>query len=294
MSCFAVTMKIVLRSIYTYTDYREYIRDSYTQKKTEEKMTLRDFARKAGFNTHTFLTNVIEKKRSLTQESAAKVAKGLGLKPNERTYLELMVRFGNAKTIDEKNDIYEQMCASMPRSEIRKIGSEYYEIFRNPYILTVREMVALPEFQEDPRWISKRLHPHITTGQAEKAIQTLLDAKLLDRDKKGKLRQATADLTTGAEVKSLAIALYHKQLLELATQSIDSTPAKDRDISSLTLNISKSEYDFIKRRTAAFRLEILDFLKKKREDMGKEFPEEHKRAIYYLNMQLFNATELPW
>lgn len=111
------------------------------------------------------------------------------------------MRFGNAKTIDEKNDICEQMCASMPRSEIRKIGSEYYEIFRNPYILTVREMVALPEFQEDPRWISKRLHPHITTGQAEKAISTLLEAKLLDRDKKGRLRQATADLTTGAEVK---------------------------------------------------------------------------------------------
>lgn len=286
--------KIVLRSIYTYTDYREYIRDSYTLKKNEEKMTLRDFARKAGFNTHTFLSNVIDNKRSLTQESAAKVAKGLGLKPNERTYLELMVRFGNAKTVDEKNDIYEQMCASMPRSEIRKIGSEYYDIFRNPYVLTVRELVALPDFQEDAKWIAKRLHPHITPNQAEKAISTLLDAKLLDRDKKGRLRQATADLTTGAEVKSLAIALYHKQLLELATGSIDSTPAKDRDISSLTLNISKTDFDFIKRRTAAFRLEVLDFLKKKREDAKHEFPDERARAIYYLNMQFFNATELPW
>jgi uncharacterized protein (TIGR02147 family) len=284
----------VPRSIYTYTDYREFIRDSYDELKDKEHLTLRDFARKAGFNTHTFLKNVIENKRSLTSDSASKVAKGLGLKPEYRTYLELMVRFGNARTVDEKNDVYEQMCASMPRSEIRQIGAEYFEIFRNAYVLTIRELVALSDFQADPKWIARKLHPQITASQASRAIQTLVDVKLLERGKKGKLLQATADLTTGAEVKSLAIALYHKQLLNLAVVSLDETPAKNRDISSLTLNISKSEFDFIKRRTATFRLEIMSFLKKKREDQTSAFPDERLRAIYYLNMQLFNATGIPW
>ena len=284
----------MLRSIYTYTDYREFIRDTYNHLKSTEGVTLRDFARKAGFNTHTFLVNVIENKRSLTTDSASKVARGLGLKPEHRTYLELMVRFGNAKTVDEKNDVYEQMCASMPRSEIRKIGSDYFEIFRNAYVLTIRELVALPDFQNDPKWIARKIHPHITPAQAARALQTLLDARLLEQGKRGKLEQATADLTTGAEVKSLAVSLYHKQLLGLAGTSIDETPAKNRDISSLTVNISKSEFDFIKRRTADFRMEILNFLKKKREDKTAAFPEERLRAIYYLNMQLFNATEIPW
>lgn len=284
----------MLRSIYTYTDYREFIRDTYNHLKSTEGVTLRDFARKAGFNTHTFLVNVIENKRSLTTDSASKVARGLGLKPEHRTYLELMVRFGNAKTVDEKNDVYEQMCASMPRSEIRKIGSDYFEIFRNAYVLTIRELVALPDFQNDPKWIARKIHPHITPAQAARALQTLLDARLLEQGKRGKLEQATADLTTGAEVKSLAVSLYHKQLLGLAETSIDETSAKNRDISSLTVNISKSEFDFIKRRTADFRMEILNFLKKKREDKTAAFPEERLRAIYYLNMQLFNATEIPW
>lgn len=281
-------------NIYTYTDYREFIRDYYKEKKSAENLTLRDFARKAGFSTHTHLSNVIDNKRSLTRESAGKVARGLGLNPAERTYLELMVRFSNAATVDEKNDVYEQMCACMPKSEIRKIGAEYYEIFRNAYVLTIRETVALPDFKGDVKWIAKKMHPRITVNQAEKAIATLVAAKLLVRDAKGRLKQTNADLTTGREVKSLAISLYHKQLLELAAASIDSTAAKDRDISSLTLNISKSEFDFIKRRTADFRTEILDFLKKKRDDAKHEFPTERYRAIYYLNMQLFNATELPW
>lgn len=284
----------MLRSIYTYTDYREFIRDCYNEKKNSEKLTLRDFARKAGFNTHTFLANVMENKRSLTSDSAAKVARGLGLEPNERTYLELLVKFDNARTVDDKNDVYEQMCACMPRSEIRKIGSEYYEIFRNPYVITIRELIALPDFQENAKWLAKKLQPHVTPAQAEKALQTLIDAKLIERDENGRLIQATADLTTGAEVRSLAVALYHKQLLELAARSIDETPAKNRDISSLTLNIGKTDFDFIKRRTAAFRVEILDFLKKKRDEAPADLPVDIERAIYYLNMQFFNATEIPW
>lgn len=282
------------KNIYAYTDYREFIRDCYAEKKATDGLTLRDFASKAGFNTHTFLSNVIEKKRSLTAESVPKMARGLGLGPAERTYLELMVRFSNARTVDEKNDVYEQMCACMPKSEIRKIGSEYYEIFRNAYVLTIREMVALPDFKPDAKWIGKKLHPHITSAQVEKALKTLIESKLLERDAKGKLTQANADLTTGSEVRSLAISLYHKQLLELAAASIDDTPAKDRDISSLTLNISKSEFNFIKRRTADFRAEILNFLKKKREDAGGGFPPEEDRAIYYMNMQLFSGTEISW
>jgi len=280
--------------IYAYTDYRAFLRDAYKASKEREGLTLREFAHRAGFSTHTFLSNVIKGTRSLTIDSAGKMARGLGLKADHKAYLELMVRFANATTTNEKNEIYQQMVACMPKSEIRRIGSEYYEIFRKAYVLTIRELVALPDFQPNAKWIARKLHPHITTAQAEKALKTLISSKLLERDKKGKLAQASADLTTGREVKSLAVALYHKQLLELAAESIDTTSAKDRDISSLTLNLSKSEFDFIKRRTADFRAEILDFLKKKREEGGTTFPPEGLRAIYYLNLQFFSATELPW
>jgi uncharacterized protein (TIGR02147 family) len=280
--------------VYNYLNYREYIRDHYEYLKKNDGMTLRDFARKAGFNTHTFLSNVIENKRSLTVDSSGKVARAFALRPEQRTYLELLVRFNNSGTADEKNDIYEQMRAAVPRSEIRRLGAEYFEIFRKAYVLTIREIVALPDFKRDAKWIAKKIHPRITPGQVEKALQILQENGLIEQDSSGKLHQAHADLTTGAEVKSLAIALYHKQLLELAAHALDETPAKNRDISALTLNIAKSDFDFIKRRTAEFRRELLDFLKKKREDAPGEFPDEQKRALYYLNMQFFNATEIPW
>jgi hypothetical protein len=82
--------------------------------------------------------------------------------------------------------------------------------------------------------------------------------------------------------------------LALAARAIDETPAKDRDISSLSLNLGKSDFDFIKRRTAAFRAELLDFLKKKRDEEPEGLPYERRRTLFYFNMQFFNAAEIPW
>lgn len=282
------------KNIYAYTDYRDFLRDRYAEKKQAENLTLRELAQKAGFNTHTFFANVIERKRSLTSESAAKVARGLGLHAAERTYLELMVRFDNARTVDEKSDLYEQMRACIPPNEIRQIDVGCFDIFRNAYVLTVRELVALPDFKPDGKWIASKLRPKITALQATKAIELLLKNNLLQKDSHGKLGTANADLTTGEEVKSLAIALYHKQLLALAAAAVDETAAKDRDISALTLNVSKSEFNFIKRRIAAFRRELLDFLQKKRDNSSADFGDDRKRAIYHLAIQFFNATEVSW
>lgn len=280
--------------VYNYMNYRDFLRDSYEYAKQTEGMTLRDFARRAGFNTHTFLVNVIDQKRSLTVESAAKVSRAFNLTPEQRLFFELLVRFNNAERIEDKNDIYEMMRAAVPKSEIKRIGHEYYDIFRYAYILTVRELIGLPDFKPEPKWIAKKLHPHITATEAGKALETLLACGLVERDEQGKWRQSHADLTTGAEVKSLAVSLYHKQLLGLAAASIETTAAANRDVSSLTVNIARSDFDFIKRRTAEFRRELLEFLKGKRENTSGQFPSEPERAIYYLNIQFFNATEIPW
>lgn len=257
-------------------------------------MSLREFARLAGFKTHTFLSNVINGSRSLTPISAEKMAKGLGLNFRERIYFGLLVRFDNAKTVDERNDCFRLICAALPKNATKHLNSDIYDIFRDPHVLTIRELAAMPDFREEPEWIARRLRPQISPMQARKALATLQKAGLLVRDQEGKLTQETPDLTTGPEVRSLSVALYHRKVLKFADEAINSTPSSDRDLSSLILNTSQSEFDFIKKRIIGIRAEILDFLKKKRDLMEDEDLSEKKRALYYLNIQFFNATELPW
>lgn len=283
-----------LKSIYQYIDYREFLKDSYAEKKESKGMTLRDFAIAAGFNAHSFLTNVIKGKRALTLESADKMARGLGLTPAERDYLGLLVRFEAAKSIAEKNEIFDRMRAYLPKDITHRISPELFDVLREPHIFTIREMVALPNFREDPDWIAKKLNPPVPSRQVKTALTLLLQTGLLKRDTNNKLVQASPDLTTGPEIRSLAVCLYHKRILELAATSIDQTPAHLRDLSSMTLNLSKSEFEFIKKRTAEFRAEILDFLKVKRNETIDTSTHERERTLYYLNLQFFNAMEIPW
>jgi uncharacterized protein (TIGR02147 family) len=222
------------------------------------------------------------------------MARGLGLSADEGDYLGLLVRFEAAKTTAEKNDIFDRMRLRIPKDITQRISSELFDVLREPHVFTVREMATLPDFQEKPEWIAEKLSPQITPRQAKLTLALLLRTGLLRRDTTGKLVQANPDLTTGPEIRSLAVCLYHKKILEMAAASIDETPAPLRDLSSMTLNISKSEFDFIKKRTAEFRTEILDFLKAKRIEAGENFPNEMERTLYYLNLQFFNAMEIPW
>ena len=100
----------------------------------------------------------------------------------------------------------------------------------------IRELVLLPDFKEDPEWIAKKLSPPITPRRAKAALEVLQDLGFLKRDEKsGRLIQSERNITTDREVVSLAIANFHRQMMQQASESIERTRAAKRDISSLTL-----------------------------------------------------------
>lgn len=256
-------------------------------------MTLREFASAAGFSAHSFITNVIKGTRSLTVESADRVGRALGFNAGERDYLCLLVRFEAAATAAEKNEIFDRLRAYFPKDVTQQLEARLYDVLREPHVISIRELISLPDFTEDPEWIAQKLRPKITSRQAKAALALLEQSGLIQRGADGKLQPSHPDMTTGREIRSLAACLYHRKVLEWAALSIDSTPAHWRDISSLTLNVSKEEFDHIKLRAAEFRAEILDFLKAKR----TRLPDSHNqtdRSLYCLNIQFFNVTEIKW
>ena len=279
--------------MFSYLDFRKFLSDLFNHLKKTKNITLRLFSRKAGFSSHAFLKQIIDGTRSVSVSSVYKISKGFGLSSKESDYLELLVRFNQAEDIDEKNEIYKKLAKFIPKEKITKIDKEHYKLFSNWYIMAIREMVTMSTFREDFHWISKTLVPNITKKEAKEAIALLLQLKFLKRDENGKLIQTTPVLTTGPEVKSLFITNYHRNLLQLSALSMQSTDKEWRDISSLAFILDRDEFKFIKRRVVEFRAEILQYLKDKRNN----FPESKINTdsqLYYLNMQLFNATKLNW
>ncbi|HXK20224.1 MAG TPA: DUF4423 domain-containing protein, partial [Polyangiaceae bacterium] len=145
------------------------------------------------------------------------------------------------------------------------------------YMPAVRELVSLPEFREDPRWIAAILEPPISEQKAAEALDTLCRLGLLVRDKRGKLGQAQALVSTGPGPLSHQIFVYHQGMLDLAKRALDHLPRDERDISSVTLSVTEATLVLLKQRVREFRQELLQLAEL----------ESAPERVVQLNFQIF-------
>lgn len=272
--------------IFKYLDFRHFLKDFY-QKKKEKKgssFSFRSFARDAGLSSPNFLKLVMEGKRNLGLKGIVQFAKALRLNKQETTYFENLVHFNQASSDAERNKWYRQLATSKRFREIREIERDHFDYFSHWYCPAIRELVLLDNFKENPEWIANKLRPRITTKQVEETIKLLLRIGFLKRDKQGCLVQSERNITTAREVASLAVANFHRQMIKKAADSIELTLPKKRDISSLTLAISEEKFKEAKRRIQEFRRELNVLLS----------DDEKSDAVYQINFQIFNLSEVPW
>ncbi len=264
--------------IFNYTDYRTFLEDFYTHKKEQNHhFSYRSFGQKTGV-APSVLKDVITGRRNLTLSIMERYAAAMKLNKRESRYFEILVRFGNSKNNNEKNEAFIDMIRMRGKSGIKFLGIEHYDFFSKWYHSAIREMVTLPDFKEDPEWIAKTLNPPITPAQAKKALDLLLSIGILTRDDKGTLIQKDAIISSEYEMASSALRNFHSQMISLAGEAIENTPRQKREISSLTLGMSERFYERLKERIRIFKEEILNMIV---EDKGDS------DTIYQVNFQLF-------
>ena len=270
-------------SVFTYLDYREYLRDVFVeQKELRRTFSHRAFARMAGFSSSNYVLLVMQDKRNLSSEGIQKVARGLKLKKREAEFFENLVRFNQAKSDAEKNFYYGRIAANRKYAESRPLEKEQYEYYSRWYVPAIRELVLLDDFREDPKWIAERISPAITPREAKEALDLLLEMNLITRGENGRIMQTHRHISGGDEVASLAMKNFQREMIELAAKSIERTPHKKREIGSLTFAISRERLAEAKKLMRDFRSKLAGFIAE------GEKPE----AIYQFNMQLFNLSKI--
>ena len=244
--------------IYDYLDYRAFLRDMFKFRKQQVKhFSYRFFARKSGFKSPNFLKLVSSGQRNLSYESIAKIAAGFSLKKQDQEYFEYLVLMNQAGTHDEKNKYYKKMMSIKGFGKIKKIEKAGYEYFSKWYCPIIREIIMFGNRKQTPEEIALLLNPPITVSEAKKALDLLITLKLIKKNKQGCWEQQNQNLTTGAEVQSLIVANFHREMLKLAQESIERYKGNQRDITALVLSVNHKQMGDIKEKTAAFRKELL-------------------------------------
>src|SRR5258706_11898436 len=92
-----------MKPIFTYDNYRSFLRDHYQEKKRQSKSySFRYFAKKAGLDSPNYYKLVMDGQRNLTHRNIRKFSKGLGLSDRETLFFENLVLQNQSKEPEEK------------------------------------------------------------------------------------------------------------------------------------------------------------------------------------------------
>lgn len=269
-------------SVYDYSDYRAFLRDAFAAEKAQnKKFSFRYFSRIAGFKSQSVLKQVLDGQSNIAPASIERYAKAFGLSASESEFFYHLVMMNQAKTSDERVLHAKKMLANQQFRRLNPLSGSQLKYYKHWYYIPIREMVLLGDFNEDPRWIARRLRPRITPEQAGQALHDLIELGLLQRDSEGRLRQSEINVSTGDTVVSSLVVGYHKEMLSRALEAIDRFHRDQRDISSVTVAVTKEQMGIITAKVRQFRKEVLALIG------------EHNQGdrVVQLNLQLFPLTD---
>lgn len=271
--------------IYSYLDYREYLKDYYTEKKQANPVfSYQSFANKAGFKTKSFLKMVISGKKNLSDSSLDKVAKALKLDQKATSYFEDLVAFNQEKSLKIRNQLLEKLLTHRVSGVGKIIQQAQYEFYSEWHHNTIREILPTSNFDGDYEKLGKSCHPVISAKEAKRSVDLLIKLGLVQKTDEGRFIQCDPIITTGDEVRSLAVRNFHLQNFLLGAKSLDETPAQLRDLSCLVVRLSDNGFKLFREEIQNLRKRLLELA-----ESDKTFS-----RVYHVAFQMYPTTqELP-
>ncbi|MBN1131348.1 MAG: TIGR02147 family protein [Chitinispirillaceae bacterium] len=276
-------MKKPMVPIYDYMDYRQYLQDFFEEKKRELRFySYRLFSQRAGLKSPNFLKLVIKGERNLSKHSVYKFAKAMALAKKETEYFENLIFFNQSDLLEEKNLYLMNLMKYRKKSDTKTIEEAEYEYYTQWHTPVIRELVCAANFRDDYKRLGAAVIPSITAADAKRAVELLLKLKFITRNPDGTYAKSAASLTTGQGVRSVAVANFHRSMLQLANDAIDRFSPPERDITCLTMSVAQETIPLIVERLQQLRTELLELA-------GED---ERADRVVQLNLQLFPLSQM--
>ncbi|MCX6123403.1 MAG: DUF4423 domain-containing protein [Proteobacteria bacterium] len=245
-------------------DYRTFLRHLLAERQAKNPgYSLRAFARHLHIGSTT-LSGVIARKRHMSKKNIETVADSLGLAPNAK--IEMLRSAG-----------FLPAAASSP--PFISINEEDFSLISNWYFFAILNLAKIPTAKNDPTWIAEQLG--ISQAQAVDALELLLRRGYL-ANVTGRLLRTAAPIVTVTDVPSSALRSHHTQILEKAHNALRDIPVVERDVTAITMAISKSKIPKAKKLISEFQDKMESLLE-------SEEPDD----VYSLAIQLFPLTNRP-
>ncbi len=236
------------------------LKSEFEERRTRNpNFSLRSFARWLEISPAQ-LSQLMSGKRPMTLKMARKISGRLGHSPAER--LEF-IKSTFPPWIEKPTK-----TVTLPEDQFRLIADWYH--------LAILSLTKIPKARPESAWVARRLG--ITQSQAREAMDRLCRLGLLET--RPKFRQIRDPFSVESPIPSEAIRRFHKQILALASEKIDTVPIELRETQAITLAVNSKKLPLARKLIGEAIDKIEDVLES---GLAGE--------VYTLSVQLFPLTK---
>jgi uncharacterized protein (TIGR02147 family) len=247
--------------IFTYVDYREFLRAALQQTKAKSRrFSFRYVARSLGLSSSAFFALVLQGKRKLPEKLILPVARLFKLGKKETEYFELLVRYEHARAQQEKQYHFEKLTRFLDQ-KARTVTPDRYRFYDKWYYAVILEIIDYHGFRDDYTELAKLVVPPISPKEAQRAVEVLEKLGFVRKNPQGVYEKAEPVITAGDQWQSAAIHALQATFIDLGKEALDRFARDDRDISNLTLSVSAQTFGVMKDKLRAMRAELLGLAK---------------------------------
>ena len=278
-------------SVFMYFDYRDYIR-AVVEALQSRGQSIRSIQESAGVSGSAFFNRILDGSRPLSTANAKTLAKAWGLSDEETEYFLTLVRFGNEKNVDERENLLKKLLAVRAKNQEYELQDSALKFFSKWYYPVLRDLLPLlpantPAEKILPantpaEKIGRMFTPALRAPQVQSGIKYLKEAGFVTLNDDGTYRIEQPIISTPPRVRSTILRKYHLKNLEVNSEVYDLFSSDDRSITSVTCSLSKESFEKVREEIAKLREKILA--------MSRE--EKNPDRVCHVGFQLVNRAKV--
>lgn len=265
-----------MRPVFEYLDYRDILKQAYEVRKVESPLfSYRMLAEYLGLDTSNVF-RILQGDAHLPARCQSRAIEFLELSGRGAEYFLMLIAYARERNSKARKELLEKAMALRDVAR-RKLVDQELAYYRDWWVVAIRSLVEVVDGKVRASELAERLSPSVSEAEVARSLELLLELGLVKKASSGRLVLSDAHLTAGGEQKTEAVRHFQKQILSLASESLERFPKDQRDISTITFAVDRDAF-----------LEIREMLRECRRQIQKRI-EESKAPdrVLQLAMALF-------
>lgn len=271
-------MYSVKTRISDFLDYRVYLSAVETELRNKGEFSHRRWNRDCGFSSPNFLQLVVQGKRKLSPSAADGVIQALQLSKEEGKLFKKMITANDEIDQIRKLGFVEELLKDPIYSQAHSLNQTEMAFYSRWYNIVLRELLQTQPHLT-PAELAICVIPSLCLSQVEESLAQMSELGLIQKSDQG-WRVLHKSIRTPNSLFHLALKEFHREMLERAKESLQRFSASEREVSSLTLNLTPAQFLELQLKIRQFKSELL----------AAEAPAAGAQ-VYQVGFQVFPLTQ---